>query len=84
MKIYCIKRLYWKLQILEHENTWTCWSINSDSNSGMHYYTERLDGDDKNSYCNPHNTDSNLDLYCALYKTGYELEWTAAQGLYGR
>jgi hypothetical protein len=42
-----------------------------------------LDSNDKVSYCDPDNTASNPDAYCALYKAGYEVGWAAARGLYG-
>ena len=42
-----------------------------------------LDGYEKNSYCDPYNSADNQDLYCTLYKAGYEAGWAAAEGLYG-
>ena len=43
-----------------------------------------LQGNSKNSSCNPYNSDPNPDLYCAIYYTGYEAGWNTAQGLYPR
>ena len=46
--------------------------------------TDFLDGYEKNSYCNPDNSDSNPDAYCTWYKGGYEAGWVAASVLYGQ
>ena len=42
-----------------------------------------LQGNDRNASCSPYNSDSNPDLYCAIYITGYEAGWKTAWALYG-
>ena len=44
---------------------------------------DALQGNSKNSYCDPDNSDLNPDLYCAIYRASYEAGYAAAQGLYG-
>jgi hypothetical protein len=43
---------------------------------------DALDDNEKNASCDPYNSDSNPDAYCALYKIGYEAGWAAARALY--
>lgn len=42
-----------------------------------------LDRNSKNPYCDPDNSSSNPDAFCASYKAGYEAGWLAASLLYG-
>jgi hypothetical protein len=43
----------------------------------------RLNGGSSQAYCDPYNSASNPDAYCALYKSGYFAGWNAAGILYG-
>jgi hypothetical protein len=42
-----------------------------------------LDGYAKDPYCDPDNSASNPDAFCAAYKAGYEAGWLSASLLYG-
>jgi hypothetical protein len=43
----------------------------------------RLNDGSSQAYCDPNNSASNPDAYCALYKSGYWAGWNAAGLLYG-
>ena len=55
-------------------------ALNEGYNTGRNDY---LNGNMKDTYCDPDTSDSNPDAYCFQYKIGYEAGWAAARGLYG-
>jgi hypothetical protein len=45
--------------------------------------SDRLNNEPYNDECDPNNSSSNPDLYCAAYIVGYSAGWNAAGLLYG-